>query len=37
MCGGGGRELIRMTHGSVLGQLGGCHAVLRERTGSSGE
>ena len=37
MCGGGGRELIRMTHRSVLGQLGGCCAVFREGTDSFGE
>ena len=37
MCGGGRRELIRMTHRSVLGQLGGCGAVLKEGTGGFGE
>ena len=37
MCGGGRRELIRMTHRSVLGQLGGYGAVLKEGTGGFGE
>lgn len=28
----GGRELIRMTHRSAVGQLGGCGPVLRDGT-----